>query len=71
LLWLIAVGGFSSGCAEKPFLVESNAQRAVVNYSADLAGATAIAKRHCASFERLAQFRESGENLAYFDCVTP
>ena len=42
-----------------------------MNYSADLVAATAVAKRHCAAYERIAEFREAAENEARFDCVVP
>ena len=71
LLLLAVIGGLGSACVAKPALLEGNADSAVVSYGRDLTGATALAKRHCAGFERVAQLRETGENLAYFDCVRP
>ncbi len=71
LLYLVVIGGLGSACAEKPFLLEGNAYGAAVGYGRDLTGATAIAKQHCAGFERVAEFREAADNIAHFDCVVP
>jgi hypothetical protein len=58
-------------CTAKPFVLDGNASYARVTYSGDMEGATAAAKRHCAPFERVPQFREVEENIAYFECVRP
>jgi len=71
LFLLVVIGSLGSACVEKPALLEGNADSAVVSYGRDLAGATTLARLHCAGFERVAQLRETGENLAYFDCVRP
>ena len=52
-----------------PFVLDGNASYARVTYSGDMESATAAAKRHCAPFERVPQFREIEENTAYFECV--
>ena len=66
LLCLILIG-----CAAKPFLLDGDANSAEVGYGLDLAAATAVAKEHCARYERVPQFLESGEDVAYFACVHP
>ena len=58
-------------CTPKPFVLDGNATYARVTYDGDMARATAAAKRHCAPFERVPQFREIEENVAYFECVRP
>jgi hypothetical protein len=58
-------------CATKPFVLDGDASYARVTYAGDMESATAAAKRHCAPFERVPQFREIEENVAYFDCVRP
>lgn len=71
--WLVIalVGGLGLACAGKPFVLEGNANYAGVAYAGDMESATAVAKRHCAPFERVPRFHEIQENVAYFDCVRP
>ncbi len=71
LLLIISVTGSQAACAGKPFVLEGDANYAGVTYAGDIESATAAAKRHCAPFERVPQFREIDENVAYFDCVRP
>jgi hypothetical protein len=70
-LFLVLVVGVPSACTSKPFVFDGDASYARVTYSGDIERATAAAKRHCAPFERVPQFREIEENFAYFDCVRP
>jgi hypothetical protein len=70
-LFVILVGGVGLSCAGKPFLLEGDANYAGVAYAGDVESASAVAKRHCAPFERVPRFREIQENIAYFDCVRP
>jgi len=70
-LFVILVGGVGLSCAGKPFLLEGDAHYAGVAYAGDIESASAVAKRHCAPFERVPRFREIQENIAYFDCVRP
>jgi hypothetical protein len=65
------LGLLGGACAPKPFVLEGNANYAGVAYGGDIASATAVAKRHCAPFERVPRFREIQEDVAYFDCVRP
>ncbi len=58
-------------CTSKPFVLDGNSNYARITYSGDIEGATAAAKRHCAPFERVPQFREIDQNVAYFECVRP
>jgi hypothetical protein len=71
--WLVAalVIGAQPACTAKPFVLDGDASYARVTYAGDMERATAAAKRHCAPFERIPQFREIDENIAYFDCVRP
>jgi hypothetical protein len=71
LLLVVLVIGAPSACTSKPFVLDGDASHARVTYSGDIERATAAAKRHCAPFERVPQFREIDENVAYFDCVRP
>ena len=71
--WFLAI---LASCAppaltSKPFVLDGNANYARVTYAGDMERATAAAKRHCAPFERVPQFREIEENVAYFECVRP
>ena len=70
-LFIALVGGLGLACGAKPFVLEGDANYARVTYGGDMASATAVAKRHCAPFERVPRFREIQEDAAYFDCVRP
>ena len=70
-LLAVLVIGAQPACTSKPFVLDGDASYARVTYSGDMERATAAAKRHCAPFERVPQFREIDENVAYFDCVRP
>jgi hypothetical protein len=67
----LVVAGIASACAGKPFVLEGDANYVAVTYAGDMESATAVAKRHCAPFERVPRFHEIQENTAYFDCVRP
>jgi hypothetical protein len=71
LLLVVVVIGATSACTTKPFVLDGDASYARVTYSGDIERAAEAAKRHCAPFERVPQFREIEENVAYFDCVRP
>jgi hypothetical protein len=70
-LLAVLVIGAQSACTAKPFVLDGDASHVKVTYAGDMERATAAAKRHCAPFERVPQFREIEENVAYFDCVRP
>lgn len=55
----------------KPFLLQGDASSAQVGYSGSIEDATLVAKQHCAQYERVPRFLETGENIAFFDCVRP
>ena len=67
--FIVLFGSLGLACAAKPFVLEGDANQAGVAYAGDLESATAVAKRHCAPFERVPRFREIQEDVAYFDCV--
>lgn len=72
LLLLLAVASLGAACAlEEPFLLQGDANSAQVGFSRDLEGATRVAARHCAQYERVPRFLEAEENVAFFDCVRP
>jgi hypothetical protein len=71
LLCLILAGGAAAGCATKPYLSNGDANSAEVGYGGDLAAATAVAKDHCARYERVPRFLDAEDNIAYFDCERP
>jgi hypothetical protein len=66
-LCLVLVGA-AAGCAEKPFLSSGDANSAAVGYGDDLAAATAVARQHCLSYDRVPRFLDAEENIAYFAC---
>jgi hypothetical protein len=70
VLCLVAAGT-AAGCAEKPFLSSGDATSAAVGYSSDLAAATAVARDHCARYERVPRYLSSQQNIAYFACERP
>jgi hypothetical protein len=70
-LFIVLVGGLGLACAGKAFLLDGDANYARVAYGGDMESATAVAKQHCAPFERVPQFREIEGDAAYFDCVRP
>jgi hypothetical protein len=67
------LGGLVAGCAAKPFLLDGTESRAEVGFSGypNTAETQAIARAHCARFERVPQFLDAELNVAYFDCVPP
>ena len=67
----VLISGLGLACAGKPFLLEGDPNYAGVAYAGDIESATAVAKRHCAPFERVPRFREIQEDIAYFECVRP
>ena len=71
LLLVVLMIGAQPACTTKPFVLDGDANYARVTYTGDMERATAAAKRHCAPFERVPQFREIDENVAYFECVRP
>jgi len=71
LLLAVSVIGALPACMTRPFVLDGDASYARVTYGGDMERATAAAKRHCAPFERVPQFREIDEDVAYFDCVRP
>ncbi len=70
-LFILLLSSLGLACAGKPFLLEGDPNYAGVAYAGDIESATAVAKRHCAPFERVPRFREIQENIAYFECVRP
>ena len=68
---IVLVGSLGLACTGKPFVLEGDANYAGVAYAGNMESATAVAKRHCAPFERVPRFREIQEDVAYFDCVRP
>ena len=70
-LFAVLISGLGPACAGRSFLLEGDPNYAGVAYAGDIESATAVAKRHCAPFERVPRFREIQEDIAYFECVRP
>jgi hypothetical protein len=70
-LFAVLISGLGVACEGRPFLLEGDPNYAGVAYAGNIESATAVAKRHCAPFERVPRFREIQENIAYFECVRP
>jgi hypothetical protein len=67
---LLAISG--SACyGPKPFLLQGDAGSAQVGYYGEVDSATAVARQHCARYERVPHFLEAAENVAFFECVRP
>lgn len=60
---------FAGGCESHASLDKGDARGAVVMYSGDLDAATAVARRHCAGYERQPRLVGTAIGTAYFDCV--
>lgn len=72
LLLLVLLAGLLAACSSpSAFLVTGDAKSADIAYRGDLAKATAIAKRHCARFERVPRLLGTTIGTAYFNCVRP
>jgi hypothetical protein len=72
IFFALLFGALGSACTgPKPFLLQGDASSAQVGYSGDIDGATLVARRHCAQYERVPRFLEAQENVAFFDCVRP
>ena len=71
--WLLVVliGELALACAGSPYVLEGDANSVGVAYGGDMESATAVAKRHCAPFERVPKFHEIEQDVAYFYCVRP
>jgi hypothetical protein len=70
-LLIVLVSGLELACAGRAFLLDGDANYARVAYGGDMESATAVARRHCAPFERVPRFVEIQGDAAYFDCVRP
>jgi hypothetical protein len=67
---LVTVGGLCAACAgHPPILLEGDANSAWISYDGDLARATAVAERHCASYERVPRLLAADMDTASFACV--
>ena len=69
VLCLIAAASATVGCPGKPYLSDGDANSAAVGYIGDdVASTTAVAKEHCARYERVPRFLDAQENIAHFAC---
>jgi hypothetical protein len=70
---LAVIGGILAACTTPPaLLLEGDANSARVAYGGgDLASATAVAKRHCARYQRLPRLLRADIDTADFACVQP
>lgn len=76
ILPLMFAGGLAaaalSGCSgPKPFVRESDANSVEIGYSGDVASTMALARGHCAGFERVPRLIEATADVAVYDCVRP
>jgi hypothetical protein len=60
------------GCAPQPRLMRGDADGAQVEYDGThLAAATAVAKIHCARYERVPRYVDTALNVALYRCIRP
>ena len=70
VLFGILLGLLAPACTgPKPFLLQGGPGSAQVGYSGMIDDATAVARQHCAQYERVPRFVEADQNVAFFDCV--
>jgi hypothetical protein len=65
----LALGGCATSLA--PVLMHGDADSVEIAYAGNLDATTPVARRHCAQYERVAQFLSATIDKAYFDCVRP
>jgi hypothetical protein len=66
----LIAGTVLCGCAgPQPFALDSSADAVEIAHGGDLAGAAALARSHCAGYERTARLRRSDTETATFDCI--
>jgi hypothetical protein len=68
-LWLFAAAAMLAGCSAHAFVDKGDANSAVIVYSGDIESATAVARRHCAQYERVAHLVTTAIGQAYFECL--
>lgn len=76
ILAMMFAGGLAaaalSGCTgPKPFIRESGADSVEIGYSGDVASTMALARGHCAGFERVPRLVQISPDSAVYDCVRP
>jgi hypothetical protein len=65
-----AAGTALSGCtAPHPFISGGDANSVEITYGGDIASALALARKHCARYERVPRLVDPGIDLAVFNCV--
>jgi len=63
--------GIGACLPSRVFVLHGEPGKVAVGYTGDIEAATAVAKHHCAQFERLPVLVSAEEDVAYFDCVQP
>ncbi len=72
LFGVALLGGAVTGChAPHPVIMQGGAGSVAIAYVGDLAGVDALARRHCASYERVPRLEQVQQNTVYYDCVRP
>lgn len=67
---LAGAGLAVAGCPQTgAFLIRGDADSAEIGYSGDLAGATLLARSHCARYERVPRLSDVAPESVFFDCV--
>ena len=72
MLALGAAGAVLAGCTgPRPTVHGGNANSVEVSYAGDVASTLAVARGHCAQFERVPRLVDAGTDIAIYDCVRP
>ena len=66
---LLASACSATAPGPRAFVAEGDQSSVRVGYSGNLDEAAAVARRHCAGYERVARFVDATMDTAYFDCV--
>jgi hypothetical protein len=67
----IAGAGLSGCTGPSAFIRDGGPDTVDISYRGDVANAMALARRHCAQFERVPQLVRAEHGLAVFECRRP
>ena len=72
LFAVILCGSLLAGCGgPKPFLLNGDAKSAEIGYGSDPTTTLALARLHCAAYEKVPRLLQTQENIAYYECYKP
>jgi hypothetical protein len=68
---IIVLAGLAGCRGPADVIVRGNADTVDILSHGDIAGASRLARQHCAQFERMPQERQTKDNVVTFQCVVP